>query len=121
MYTHFQKNILNNLNLKKSKSPSPFLKITKRGIKMQQLHFYTGSGFGTPSGLKVCVFGATSNMGYRIAANLFQSGVPMVLCHRGPLDYLCPPGDDPVYTRSNPYYTSPPFFLGFDNINVVSE
>jgi len=93
--------------------------LIKKGYKMQQLHFYTGAGFGTPSGIKVCIFGATSNMGYKIAANLYQTGVPTVLCHRGPLDFLNPPGDDPIFTESNPYYTFPSFFEKFDTHNAV--
>jgi hypothetical protein len=119
MYTHFQKRLLNVTN--KNSTSLLHKAIPKKGYKMQQLHFYSGSGFATPSGIKVAIFGATSNMGYRIAANLAQTGVPMVFNHRGPLDFLTPAGDDPIFRRSNPYYTSPPYILGFDTHNFVSN
>ena len=98
-----------------------FKSLSKKGYKMTKLHMYTGSGFSTPSGIKACIFGSTANMGYKIAANFFNTGVPTVLVHRKPLDFLSPIGDDPLYTRSNPYATHKDFMFNFDTHNTVRK
>jgi hypothetical protein len=103
----------------KSKTNLLFKNISKKGYKMTKLHFYTGSGPATLSGIKVCIFGATANIGYKIASTLMTSGVPTVMCHRHPLDYFCPVGDDPVYQRSNPYGTMKEFMFAFDTHKSV--
>ena len=86
---------------------------------MQKLHFYTGAGYNTPSGIKVCIFGATSHVATKMATYFFTGGTPVVMCHRGPLDYLLP-GDDLQFTKSNPYYKMPPIIMGFDSHNFVT-
>lgn len=96
-----------------------FFKTISKGYKMQQLHFYTGAGPSTPSGIKACIFGANSNMGYRIASALLPNGIPTVLCHRNTLDVFCPIGDDPTYTKSNPYGTFPEFAINYDTVSMV--
>jgi hypothetical protein len=93
--------------------------IPKKGYKMQQLHFYTGAGPSTPSGIKVCIFGSTSNMGSKIAADLLPKGCPMVFVHRNPLDVFCPVGDDTLFTKSNPYHTMPDMFFQPDLVSNV--
>ena len=87
------------------------LNIPKKGYKMQQLHFYTGSGAGTPSGLKACIFGATSSIGHRLAGFLTPNGIPTIFCHRNPLDVFMPVGMDTQFIRSNPYYTGNSFWI----------
>lgn len=108
------------LNTTKVETKQIFNKISSKGYKMTKLHLYTGGGFSTPSGIKACIFGATSNMGYKIAANLFQMGVPQVLCHRHAMDVVCPTGDDPLYTKSNPYGTYKDYMFNFDLQNTVN-
>jgi hypothetical protein len=98
-----------------------FKGIPKRGYNMTKLHFYGGAGHATPSGIKVSILGATSRMAYKIAGHFFQAGTPMILCHRGPLDNFLPIGDDPQFTRSNPYYTFTSFFEKFDTVNYVNK
>jgi hypothetical protein len=112
-----QRKLLNNSKVVESKILSS---ITKRGYKMTKLHLYTGGGFSTPSGIKACIFGATSNVGYKIAHTLFQQGIPQVLCHRHAMDVFCPTGDDPLYTKSNPYGSFKDYMYNFDTHNTVT-
>jgi len=102
------------LNSALKSNNSLFKGLSKKGIKMTKLHFYSGSGPGTLSGVKACIFGATASIGYKIAGTLMNSGVPTVMCHRHPLDYLNPTGDDPLYSRSNPLGTWKEFMFAFD-------
>ena len=104
----------------KTKTNSLFKNISKKGYKMTKLHFYSGSGPGTISGIKACIFGATANIGYKIASTLMGAGVPTVMSHRHPLDYFCPIGDDPLYAKSNPYGTLKEFMFNFDTHKTVN-
>jgi len=106
-------------NFKKISKLNSLDKTPKRGYKMTQLHFYTGSGPGTTSGIKACIFGSTASIGHKIAANLIPNGIPTVLVHRNPLDFFSPIGDDPLYSRSNPYHTQKEFVLNFDTFKSV--
>jgi hypothetical protein len=115
---HAQKLFLNSA----AKSEMGLFKgMPKKGYKMTKLHFYSGSGPATLSGVKACIFGATANIGYKVAGTLMSSGVPTVMCHRHPLDYLNPTGDDPLYTRSNPYHSMKEFMFNFDTHKSVSN
>ncbi len=93
--------------------------VPKKGFKMTKLHFYSGSGASSMSGIKACIFGATAGISNKIAYQLFASGTPTVLCHRNPMDVLSPVGDDPLYARSNPYHTLKEFVLNFDTHKSV--
>ena len=105
IFKNFNRNLLNN--------------IPKKGYKMKQLHFYTGAGSSTPSGIKVCLFGSTSAIGSKISADLLSKGCPMVFVHRNPLDVFCPVGDDTLFTKSNPYHTMPDLFFQPDLVSNV--
>lgn len=105
-------NLINKLNI------NNFQKTISKGYKMTQLHMYQGAGAGAPSGIKVCIFGATSNIANKISAMLAMKGTPLVFAHRNVLDVICPQGDDIVYTRSNPYHSFPEFVFHYD---VVPE
>jgi hypothetical protein len=105
----FGKSILN-FNLYKN---------VKRGYKMSQIHYYPGGGFATTTGIKICLFGANANMGSKIAGMFLPRGTPMVLCHRNVMDPFAPVGDDVLYTRSNPYYNMPEYFIQYDTISTV--
>lgn len=96
-----------------------FLKTVQKGYKMSQLHYYTGAGNGSSSGMKVCIFGSTSNLGLSMGNTFAPFGSPTVMVHRNALDVICPLGDDTVFTRSNPYHTFLPFFLHHDVISDV--
>jgi len=109
MYAKFLKTMNRNL----------FKNIPKKGYKMKQLHFYTGAGSSTPSGIKVCIFGSTSNMGAKIAGDLSPKGCPVVFVHRNPLDIFCPIGDDTLFTKSNPYHTYPDLVFNPDLVSNV--
>jgi hypothetical protein len=109
MHAKFIKNLNRNI----------FKNVPKKGFKMQQLHFYTGAGSSTPSGIKVCIFGSTSNMGSKISGDLSTKGCPVVFVHRNPLDVFCPIGDDPLYTKSNPYHTFPDLWFQPDQVSNV--
>jgi hypothetical protein len=112
MYGKLGKNLISN---------NMFKHIPKRGYKMTKLHFYTGAGFGTPSGIKACIFGATASIGRKVAAMLLPRGVPCVMAHRNPLDVFCPVGDDPVFSKSNPYHTTPDLFTDPDCVSTVKN
>ena len=106
-------------NLKKITKLNSLNNFPKRGYKMTKLHFYSGSGSSTLSGIKACIFGSTASIGHKIAANLIPNGIPTVLAHRNPLDFFCPIGDDPLYSRSNPYHTQKEFVLNFDTFKSL--
>jgi hypothetical protein len=95
------------------------LKISSKGYKMTQLHF-SGDGHGaTNTGTKVCIFGATSNMGPQLAAHLVTKGNPCVMVHRSALDVISPLNHDLTLIRSNPYGSRSQFALNFNLIPDV--
>ena len=90
------------------------LRVSKKGYKMTQLHFYTGAGGATPSGIKVCIFGATSSIGSTLAGFFTTKGCPTVMVHRNALDVTCPNSDDVLFSKSNPLGTyDTNYFLNF--------
>jgi len=79
---------------------------------MTKLHISQGAGTGTPSGIKVCIFGATSNIATSIGGLLVTRGCPTVFVHRNALDPIMPDGLDPHTSKNNPFYTYiNPFFF----------
>jgi len=96
-----------------------FIKFTRKGYKMTNLHLYKGSGMSTRSGIKVSIIGATATNAGRLIDSFLQSGCPTVMAHRRPIDVYCPIGDDPLFTKSNPYYSMLPFILNMDIQNEV--
>ena len=96
-------------------------KITKKGYKMTQLHFYTGAGGATPSGIKVSIFGATASIGSNMAGFFTTRGCPTVMVHRNALDVTCPTGDDVMFSKSNPYGTYDQSYLNYETINYVKR
>lgn len=105
------------LNFHKSLLSKQFFNIAQKGYKMTQLHFYNGNP-GTTSGFKVCIFGATSNMGPNIAGHLVTKGTPTIMVHRNALDVISPLGNDLTLIKSNPYRSWSPFIL---NYNVIAD
>jgi len=93
--------------------------LAKKGMKMSQLHFYTGANSSTPSGIKVCIFGATSSIGTTMASLFTPKGSPTVMVHRNALDIFAPTGDDVLFQKSNPYRTYSSSYLQFDLCNDV--
>ena len=96
-----------------------FARISQKGYKMTQLHFYTGAGGATSSGMKVCIFGATSGIGANLAGFFTTKGCPTVMVHRNALDVVCPTGDDVLFAQSNPYYTYLQSYLHYEMVNYV--
>ena len=94
-------------------------RISKKGYKMTQLHFYTGAGGATPSGIKVCIFGATASIGSNMAGFFTTKGCPTVMVHRNALDVTCPSGDDVLFSQSNPLGTYDQSYLHYETINYV--
>jgi hypothetical protein len=105
--------------LKKGFSAKTLAKATSKGYKMTNLHFFPGTGMSSRSGIKVSIIGATAPIGGKIIDSFLLNGCPTVMAHRRPIDVFCPIGDDPMYTRSNPYYSPTPFVLNFDILNEV--
>jgi len=103
----------------KNRKNNMFNYCSKKGMKMSQLQFYTGAGQNTPSGIKVCIFGATSSIGTHMAAMFTPKGSPTVMVHRGALDIISPTGDDVLFNRSNPYYSYFPSYMQYDLQNDV--
>jgi hypothetical protein len=94
--------------------------LTKKGYKMTQLHFSNDSLAGTPTGLKVCIFGGTSNLGPNLAAHLVTKGSPCLMVHRNALDIISPMANDTTLIRSNPYRSWSPFVLNYNLIPDVN-
>ena len=92
-----------------------------KGYKMTQLHFYPGSHPATPNGLKVCIFGATANMGPNLAAHLVTKGSPCVMVHRNALDVISPMANDTTLIRSNPYRSWTQFAFNYNLIPDVNN
>jgi hypothetical protein len=82
-----------------------FQYIAKKGYKMTKLHISQSSSTGTPSGIKVCIFGGNSNIANSIGGILVNRGCPTVFVHRDPLEPIMPHGFDAHTTKNNPYYT----------------
>lgn len=79
--------------------------VSKKGYKMTKLHISQGANTGTPSGIKACIFGATSNIATAIGGMLVSRGCPVVMAHRNALDPIMPDGLDSHNSANNPYYT----------------
>lgn len=92
---------------------------SKKNINMSKLHFFTGAGSGTPSGIKVCIFGATSSIGPTMAGLFTPRGCPTIMVHRGALDVITHNGDDVLFNRSNPYWSYFPSYMQYDMQNDV--
>jgi hypothetical protein len=82
-----------------------FQYLTKKGYKMTKLHISQSAGSGTPSGIKVCIFGGNSNIATAIGGLLVTRGCPTVFVHRNALDPIMPDGLDSHSSKNNPYYT----------------
>jgi hypothetical protein len=95
------------------------LRTTKKGYKMTQLHFYTGAGGATPSGIKVCIFGATASLGSTMAGFFITKGCPTIMVHRNALDVTMPQADDVLFSKSNPMHTYDTSYLNFESTNFV--
>ncbi len=95
------------------------LRVSNKGYKMTQLHFYTGAGGATPSGVKVCIFGSTASIGSTMAGFFTTRGCPTVMVHRNALDVTCPNNDDVLFSKSNPLGTYDPSYLHFETTNFV--
>ncbi len=88
--------------------------LAKKGYKMTQLHFYNNSLPGATTGIKVCIFGATANMGPNLVAHLVTKGSPCIMAHRNPLDVFMPIGQDNILIKSNPYRSWNQFYLNYN-------
>ena len=110
-------NFMNSFNTQRSNTFNFF---SKKGMKMNQLHFYTGSGQNTPSGMKVCIFGATSSIGTQMASLFTPRGCPTIMVHRNALDIISPTGDDMLYNKSNPYSSYSLGYMQYDLQNDVN-
>jgi len=109
------------INLKKAFVSKPVQNFSKKGYKMTQLHFYNENHSATPNGLKVCIFGGTSNLGPNIAAHLVTKGSPCLMVHRNALDVISPLGNDLTLIKSNPYRSWSPFILNYNLIPDVKK
>jgi len=114
------KNHINNFKIQRTNTyNNSFNYLSKKGMKLSQLHFYTAAGQNTPSGIKVCIFGATASIGSQMAAFFTPKGCPTVMVHRNALDVVAPTGDDVLFNRSNPYYSYFPSYMQYDLQNDV--
>jgi len=96
------------------------IKTTSKGYKMTQLHFNPEGNPATNTGIKVAIFGATSNLGPALAAHLVTKGNPCVMVHRNALDVISPMNHDLTFIRSNPYNSWTQYGLNFDIIPDVN-
>lgn len=99
---------------------NPFFKsLTKKGMKMKEMHMYSAASGNSMSGVKMSVFGANSNMGPILAGHFITNGVPMIFNHRRALDVVCPGSLDATYMRSNPFNSGNSFFFNPDIVSTV--
>jgi hypothetical protein len=94
------------------------LNLSSKGYKMTQLHFNPEGNPATNTGLKVCIFGGTSNLGPNLAAHLVTKGNPCVMVHRNALDIISPLNHDLTFIRSNPYRSWTQFAF---NYNIIPD
>jgi len=110
------------LNLKRVFSKNQINNLSKKGYQMTQLHFSHGNNPATPNGLKICIFGGTSNLGPNLAAHLVTKGSPCLMVHRNALDVISPMANDLTLIKSNPYRSWSPFILNYNLIpDVISN
>jgi hypothetical protein len=107
------------LNISKCFLNKQMINITNKGYKMTQLHFYNNSHPASTTGIKVCIFGATSNMGPALAAHLVTKGSPCVMVHRNALDVISPLANDLTLIKSNPYRSWNQFIVDYNLIPDV--
>lgn len=94
-----------------------FLLRTRKLFAMTKLHV-NFDGNPTPSGAKVCIFGATAPLATQIAAAFTPFGFPTVMVHRNPLDTFSHQPNEVEYIASNPGNRTSDYWINWENSNI---